>query len=89
MDQYAEIIGKNASTEDYHKIAAHFENCGDHYKAGKFFFASELYDQVSYSLDLNCSRLYTTSFKPIWISHEKNQTSMFKSRGSLWNINVS
>lgn len=46
MDQYAEIIGKNASTEDYHKIAAHFENCGDHYKAGKFFFACELYDQV-------------------------------------------
>lgn len=47
MDQYAEIIGENAGTEDYHKIATHFENTGDHYKAGKFFLASKLYGQVS------------------------------------------
>lgn len=46
MDQYAEIIGENATAEDYHKIAAHFDNAGDHYKAGKFFFASKEYDQV-------------------------------------------
>jgi hypothetical protein len=46
MDQYAEIVGENASSEDYHKIAAHYEDAGDHYKAGKFFFASKQYDKV-------------------------------------------
>lgn len=46
MDQYAEIIGDNASVDDYRKIAGHFENSGDHYKAGNFFFASKDYDKV-------------------------------------------
>lgn len=46
MDQYAEIIGNNASVDDYRKIAGHFENSGDHYKAGNFFFASKDYDKV-------------------------------------------
>lgn len=48
MDQYAELIGENASTEDYHKIAAHFENSGDHYKAGNFFFAAKQFDEVNW-----------------------------------------
>ena len=46
MDQYAEIIGNNASVDDYRKIAGHFENSGDLYKAGNFFFASQDYDKV-------------------------------------------
>lgn len=46
MDQYAELIGDNASPEDYNKIASHFDNIGDHLKAGKFFFLSKDYDKV-------------------------------------------
>lgn len=47
MDQYAEIIGEDASSDDYYKIASHFDNAGDHYKAGKFYFASKYYDKVT------------------------------------------
>lgn len=46
MEQYAEIIGEDASPEDYFKIASHFESIGDHYKAGNFYFASKHYDKV-------------------------------------------
>lgn len=48
MDEYAEIIGENASADDYHKIALFFDNCGDHYKSGKFFFAAKQYEQVRF-----------------------------------------
>lgn len=58
MDQYAEIIDQNASTEDYFRIATHFENSGDHFKAGKFFFASKQYDQVHLLVQLHCSIVY-------------------------------
>ena len=46
MDQYAEIIGESASAEDYQKIALYFDNSGDHFKCGKFFFASKQYEEV-------------------------------------------
>ena len=46
MEQYADIIGDGASSEDYSKIAAHFENTGDHYKAGTFFLSAKIYEKV-------------------------------------------
>lgn len=47
MDQYAEIIGDNASADDYYKIATYFENVGDHFKAANFYFAAKKHDKVS------------------------------------------
>ncbi len=38
MEQYAEIIGENATAEDYNSIALHFENKNQHFLAGKFFY---------------------------------------------------
>ncbi len=55
MEQYAEIIGKDASSEDYTKIATYFENAGDHFKAGSFFLSAKKYDKVGvcpYSIDV-------------------------------------
>ena len=46
MEQYAEIIGEDASSDDYYKIATHFDNAGDHFKAGKFYFAAKYYEKV-------------------------------------------
>lgn len=46
MEQYAEIIGEGASSDDYYKIATHFDNAGDHFKAGKFYFAAKHYEKV-------------------------------------------
>ena len=46
MEQYAEIIGEDASTEDYFKIASHFDSAGNHFKAGKFYLSAKHYDKV-------------------------------------------
>lgn len=40
MEQYAEIIGENATPEDYNSIAFYFENKNEHFLAGKFFYLS-------------------------------------------------
>ena len=34
---YAEVVGEDASREDYLRIAAHFQKKVDHLKAGQFF----------------------------------------------------
>lgn len=46
MEQYAEIIGDDANSDDYCKIATHFENTGDHFKAGTFFLSAKKYEKV-------------------------------------------
>ena len=38
MEQYAEIIGDNATPDDYNSIALYFENKNDYFLAGKFFY---------------------------------------------------
>ncbi len=38
MEQYAEIIGEQATPEDYNSIALYFENKSQHFLAGKFFY---------------------------------------------------
>ena len=50
MEQYAEIIGDDASSDDYSKIATHFENIGDHFKAGTFFLLAKKYEKVGITL---------------------------------------
>ena len=37
MDQYAEVVGSDASREDYLRIAVHFQKTVDHFRAGQFF----------------------------------------------------
>ena len=46
MDQYAEVIGEEASVEDYLRMAAHFKKNNEHLKAGQFFFKAKEYDKV-------------------------------------------
>ncbi|KAK7098094.1 WD repeat-containing protein 19-like [Littorina saxatilis] len=41
MEIYADIIGSDATPEDYQSIAVHFENEKNHFMAGKFFLLSE------------------------------------------------
>ena len=40
MEQYAEIIGDQATPEDYGSIALYFENKNQHFLSGKFFYLS-------------------------------------------------
>lgn len=54
MDQYAEVVGDNASLEDYKKIATHYQRTGNHYKAGSFFLKAEEYAEAL-SHFLQCS----------------------------------
>lgn len=37
MEQYAEVVGNDASCEDYLRIAAYFQKNVDHFRAGQFF----------------------------------------------------
>lgn len=46
MDEYAEVIGSEAMDEDYARIAVHFENIGNHFKAGHFFMRGKKYSEV-------------------------------------------
>lgn len=46
MEVYADIIGSDATPEDYQSIAVHFENDKNHFLAGKFFFLSEQYPRA-------------------------------------------
>ena len=49
MDDYAEVIGDEATIDDYIRIALHFERSGCHFKAGKFFYQARHYSEVVYS----------------------------------------
>lgn len=50
MDEYAEVIGDEATIEDYTRIALHFENSRNHFKAGKFFFLARHYSEVLHGI---------------------------------------
>ena len=54
MEQYAEVIGDEASIEDYLRMAAHFRKNNEHLKAGQFFFKAKEYDKVQ------CTYVYCT-----------------------------
>jgi len=46
MEQYAEIIGDNATPDDYNSIALYFENKNDYFLAGKFFYLAGQYSKA-------------------------------------------
>ncbi|XP_025088691.1 WD repeat-containing protein 19-like isoform X2 [Pomacea canaliculata] len=46
MEIYADIIGSDATSEDYQSIAMHFENDKNHFLAGKFFLLSGQYSRA-------------------------------------------
>ncbi|XP_041357231.1 WD repeat-containing protein 19-like isoform X2 [Gigantopelta aegis] len=46
MEIYADIIGSDATPEDYQSIAVHFENEKNHFLAGKFFLLSGQYSRA-------------------------------------------
>ena len=50
MEQYADIIGENATPEDYNSIALYFENQRQPFLAGKFFYLSENYAKAMHHL---------------------------------------
>lgn len=46
MEQYAEVIGSDATKEDYLRIASHFQRTGENFKAGQFFLRAKDYAKV-------------------------------------------
>lgn len=51
METYAEIIGSDATPDDYQSIALHFENEKSeksHFLAGKFFLLAGQYERVRF-----------------------------------------
>ncbi|KAL8576385.1 hypothetical protein ACOMHN_048952 [Nucella lapillus] len=54
MEAYADIVGSDATAEDYQSIAVHFENEKRHMLAGKFFLLSGQYARAMKHL-LRCS----------------------------------
>uniref|UniRef100_S4RCS6 WD repeat-containing protein 19 n=1 Tax=Petromyzon marinus TaxID=7757 RepID=S4RCS6_PETMA len=46
MEVYADIIGADATPEDYQSIAMHFENEKKHFLAGKFFLLCQQYSKA-------------------------------------------
>lgn len=63
MDEYAEVIGGEATIEDYTRIALHFERSRSHFKAGKFFYQARHYSEV-----LQCILIpYSHEEGPLWI----------------------
>ena len=46
MEQYAEVIGSDATREDYLRVASHFHKTGEHFKAGQFFLRAKDYAKV-------------------------------------------
>ncbi|ELT93993.1 hypothetical protein CAPTEDRAFT_173399 [Capitella teleta] len=46
METYAEIIGSDATVEDYQSIALYFENEKHHFLAGKFFLMCQQYPRA-------------------------------------------
>ena len=54
MDQYAEVIGDNATTLDYRSIAGYYQRTGHHFKAGTFFLKAKDYEHALHHF-LHCS----------------------------------
>ena len=54
MDQYAEVIGDNATTLDYRSIASYYQRTGHHFKAGTFFLKAKDYEHALHHF-LHCS----------------------------------
>ena len=50
MEQYAEIIGDNATPDDYNSIALYFENKNDYFLAGKFFYLAGMSSAIFHFL---------------------------------------
>lgn len=46
MEVYADIIGEDATRQDYQSIALFFENRKNHFLAGKFFLYAGQYQRV-------------------------------------------
>ena len=46
MDEYAEVVGHEASNEDYMRIATYFSSLGNHFKAGQFFIRGKYFSEV-------------------------------------------
>ncbi len=69
MDQYAEVIGNDASIDDYFRMASYFTNQNAFYKAGEFFFKAEMYDKVCKSTCLLYSMYYLYYVKDYELSH--------------------
>lgn len=46
MELYAEILGSDATPEDYKSVALHFENERNHFLAGKFYYLAGVYPKV-------------------------------------------
>ncbi len=53
MDQYAEVIGNDASVDDYLRMASHFRENNEHFKAGEFFFKAEMFNKVNKCCNYN------------------------------------
>lgn len=46
MELYAEILGSDATPEDYKSVALHFENERNHFLAGKFYYLAGIYPKA-------------------------------------------
>lgn len=47
MELYADILGDDASVEDYTSLALHFDNEKNPFLAGKFYYKAGQYGKVS------------------------------------------
>ena len=48
MDHYAEVIGDDASLEDYLRVATYFEKNEKHFKAGVFYFKASQFAKAGH-----------------------------------------
>ncbi|XP_045115021.1 WD repeat-containing protein 19-like isoform X2 [Portunus trituberculatus] len=46
MELYAEILGSDATPEDYKSVALHFENERNHFLSGKFYYLAGVYPKA-------------------------------------------
>ena len=46
MELYADILGSDATPEDYKSVALHFDNEKNYYLAGKFYYLSSSHSKV-------------------------------------------
>lgn len=50
MELYAEILGSDATADDYKSLALHFDNERNHYLSGRFYYLAGVYPKVYYWL---------------------------------------
>ena len=46
MQLYAEVVGEDSTTDDYLRIATHFQRVSDHLRAGQFFLKAREFTKV-------------------------------------------